>query len=96
MAPVRGVALQLGTNFFEPLLYINNGVLAGGNYPVQVTVTEAPASAPVLRSKTEIYGVLEPCTLLGVTSGKYESGCKEEGQWWRRRFERGSAPGKRS
>ncbi len=57
MVPPRGVALQLGANFFFPLLYINNGVLAGGNYPVQVTVTEAPTTAPVVRSRAELYGV---------------------------------------
>ncbi len=58
MAPVRGVALQLGTNFFEPLLYINNGVLAGGDYPVQATVTEAPATAPVIKSTLVLSGVV--------------------------------------
>jgi hypothetical protein len=58
MVPVRGVALQIGTNFLEPMLYINNGVLAGGDYPVQATVTGAPTSAPVLRSKLVIRGVV--------------------------------------
>ncbi len=46
MAPVHGVALQLGTNFFVPLLFINNRVLAGGDYPVQATVTDAPGRHP--------------------------------------------------
>ena len=73
MAPVRGVALQLGTNFLIPLLYINNGVLAGGDYPVQATVTEAPTSAPVIRSKAELSGVLDPCANVAQQgSGKYE------------------------
>ena len=75
MTPVRGVALQLGTNFFIPLLYINNGVVAGGDYPVQVSVTEAPTSAPVISSKAELSGVLYPCTLVGGNHGKYERGC---------------------
>jgi hypothetical protein len=57
MVPVRGVALQIGTNFLEPLLYINNGVLAGGDYPVQATVTDAPPSAPVLESRLVIPGL---------------------------------------
>ncbi|HWY17820.1 MAG TPA: NHL repeat-containing protein [Solirubrobacteraceae bacterium] len=93
MAPVRGVALQLGTNFFIPLLYINNGVLAGGNYPVQVSVTEAPASAAVIRSKAVLSGVLFPCAVVGGTRGRYESGCQEAvtgsigGE-----FERGTGP----
>ncbi len=56
MSPVRGVALQIGMNFLEPLLYIDNGLLAGGNYPVQATVTEAPPSAPVLKSRLEVAG----------------------------------------
>jgi DNA-binding beta-propeller fold protein YncE len=57
MVPPRGVALQLGTNFFIPLLFINNGVLAGGDYPVQATVTDAPTTAPVIGSTLEIFGV---------------------------------------
>ncbi len=95
MAPVRGVALQLGTNFFEPLLYIGNGVLAGGDYPVQATVTEAPTSAPVISSRAVLFGVLKPCTYVGGYSGKYNQGCQEAntgnigGE-----FERGSGPGK--
>ncbi len=79
MAPVRGVALPLGTNFLLPLLYINNGVLAGGNYPVQATVTEAPTSAPIISSKAVLSGVLFPCKKVPEGgSGKYEEGCTEE------------------
>jgi DNA-binding beta-propeller fold protein YncE len=58
MTPVRGVALQLGTNFLIPLLYINNGVLAGGDYPAQATVTAAPGTAPVIKSEAVISGVV--------------------------------------
>jgi DNA-binding beta-propeller fold protein YncE len=58
MVPVRGVALQLGSNFLEPLLYINNGVLAGGDYPVQATVTGAPPAAPVIKSRLVLSGVV--------------------------------------
>jgi hypothetical protein len=58
MVPVRGVALQLGTNFLLPLLYINNGVAAGGDYPVQATVRAAPATAPVIKSRVVISGVV--------------------------------------
>jgi hypothetical protein len=71
MAPVRGVALQLGTNFLEPLLYINNGVLAGGDYPVQATVTDAPPSAPVLKSRLVLPGVLGPCVKVEPGHGNY-------------------------
>jgi DNA-binding beta-propeller fold protein YncE len=93
MTPVRGVALQLGTNFYVPSLFINNGVLAGGNYPVQVTVTEAPTSAPVIGSRATLYGVLEPCEFVGGGSGKYFEGCQEEDKQ-SGEFERGSEPGK--
>jgi DNA-binding beta-propeller fold protein YncE len=92
MAPVRGVALQLGSDFFVPLLYINNGVLAGGNYPVQVSVTEAPTTAPVISSRAELFGVLEPCA--SVSSGKYNAGCQEISTNGSKRFERDPGSGK--
>jgi DNA-binding beta-propeller fold protein YncE len=89
MAPVRGVALQLGTNFFIPLLYINNGVLAGGNYPVQVTVTEAPTSAPVISSKAVLSGVLAPCVKVPLGTGKYSyTGCTEPAPLGQGEYER--------
>ncbi len=72
MVPPRGVALQLGTNFFLPLLYINNGVVAGGDYPVQATVTGAPAQAPVIKSRLVVSGVLSPCVRVGPGSGQYD------------------------
>jgi DNA-binding beta-propeller fold protein YncE len=71
MVPTHGVALQLGTNFFLPLLYINNGVLSGGDYPVQATVTEAPPSAPVFKSRLMSYGVTAPCKQVPRGTGKY-------------------------
>ena len=79
MVPPRGVALQLGTNFFLPLLFINNAVRAGGDYPVQVTVTTAPGTAPVIRSKAEIYGVVNDCVKVALGAGKYyNSICLQE------------------
>ncbi len=78
MVPPRGVALQLGTNFFVPLLYINNSVLAGGDYPVQATVTEAPPAAPVIKSRLVSFGVLAHCVKVAPGSGKYaEALCTE-------------------
>ncbi len=89
MAPVRGVALQLGTNFLLPLLYINNGVLAGGNYPVQTTVTEAPTSAPVLSSRAVLSGVLGPCVKVPLGTGKFNyTGCTELAQVGTGEYER--------
>ncbi len=89
MAPVRGVALQLGTNFLLPLLYINNGVLAGGNYPLQTTVTEAPTSAPVLSSRAVLSGVLGPCVKVPLGTGKFNyTGCTELAQVGTGEYER--------
>jgi hypothetical protein len=57
MVPPRGVALQLGTNFVVPLLFINNGVRAGGDYPIQATVVDAPPPAPTISSRLTVKGV---------------------------------------
>ena len=72
MVPPRGVALQLGTNFFMPLLYHQQRGAAGGDYPVQATVTDAPTTAPVFRSKAVLSGVLAPCVKVARGTGKYE------------------------
>ena len=81
MVPPRGVALQLGTNFFLPLLYINNGVVAGGDYPVQATVTGAPAQAPVIKSRLVVSGVLSPCERVAPGSGAYtDRYCSKTGE----------------
>jgi hypothetical protein len=87
MVPPRGVALQVGTNFFIPLLYINSGVAAGGDYPVQATVTDAPGTAPVIKSKLVLNGVVMPCVQVQRGRGKYNGpGCRETadegtGEW---------------
>jgi hypothetical protein len=78
MKPVHGVALQFGVSFLLPLLYINNGVRAGGDYPVQATVTQAPTQAPVFRSNLVISGVLSPCVRVQPGRGKYDNNfCSE-------------------
>ncbi len=71
MVPPRGVALQLGTNFVAPLLFINNEVRAGGDYPVQATVTEAPGAASVIRSQLTLPGVITPCVRVPAGEGRY-------------------------
>ncbi len=79
MVPPHGTALQLGTNFFVPLLFINNAVRAGGAYPVQATVTEAPGEAPVIRSRLTLSGVVTPCVKVSRGSGKYNDfACSEK------------------
>jgi hypothetical protein len=56
MVPPRGVALQFGVNFEGPDLFINNGAVAGGDYPVQSS-GHPPVSAPVTFSRVTIFGV---------------------------------------
>jgi hypothetical protein len=78
MVPPRGVALQLGANFFVPLVFINNTLRAGGDYPVQATVTAAPGQAPVIKSRVVISGVVTPCVTVPPGGGKYrEFTCSE-------------------
>ena len=78
MVPPRGVALQLGSNFYHPLLFINNQVSAGGDYPVQATVTAAPGAAPVIKSTAVISGVITPCVQVQRGSGEYnDENCEE-------------------
>ena len=70
MVPVRGVALQVGAYFVLPALFVNDGLLAGGDYPVQATVTAAPAQAPVITAKVVINGVVgEGLSYFGVVEG---------------------------
>ena len=56
MASPRGVALQLGTNYIIPDLFIDNGLLAGGDYPIQATIADAPTAAPVIDSRLTVFG----------------------------------------
>ena len=63
---------------------------------MQATVTEAPATAPVISSKAVLFGVLYPCVEVAlVGSGHYEVGCTEAtGPAGGGQFERGSGSGK--
>ncbi len=56
IVPPRGVALQLGLLYDLPDLFINNGLLAGGDYPIQASIINAPPAAPVLNSTLTVYG----------------------------------------
>ncbi len=96
MESPRGVALQLGTNFFLPLLYINNGLLAGGDYPVQVTVTGAAAQAPVISSRAVIYGGgVFGCLKVKPESGKYtDNACIDTARPGEGEYEREAAGSK--
>jgi hypothetical protein len=56
MVPPRGVALQLGINYIATRLFINSGLLAGGDYPIRSTLKDIPPAAPVLRSRLTLWG----------------------------------------
>ena len=56
MVAPRGTALQLGVNYINPDLFIDNGLLAGGDYPIQATIVNAPPAAPVLTSRVTLWG----------------------------------------
>jgi hypothetical protein len=58
MVSPHGVGLQLGSNFIGPLLFINSTVRAGGDYPIQSTVANAPPAAPLLSNRLTIMGVV--------------------------------------
>jgi len=58
MVQPRGVALQLGSNFVAPLLFINSTVRPGGDYPVQSTVANAPPAAPLLSNRLIVMGIV--------------------------------------
>ena len=46
----HGVALQIGIHYTDVNVFVDNGVLAGGNYPVQATIADAPPEAPVFQT----------------------------------------------
>ena len=56
MVAPRGTALQIGANYVESNLFIDNGLLAGGDYPLQATIVNAPPAAPVLTSQLTVWG----------------------------------------
>lgn len=58
MVPPRGVAVQLGSNFIVPNVFVNNTVLAGGDYPVQAVSPNITQIAPIVLTKFRVFGVV--------------------------------------
>jgi hypothetical protein len=54
----RGVALQIGIHYTDVNVFVDNGLLAGGDYPVQATIFDAPPEAPVFETTLRIRGVV--------------------------------------
>ena len=58
MVPPHGVATQLGAHFIIPNVFINAGVPAGEEYPVQATSFGIPIVEPVIRTTLTLKGVV--------------------------------------
>ncbi len=80
MVAPYGVAAQFGIQFINPDLFLNSGLLAGGNYPIQTTASDIPPAAPVLVSHLMLYGVVPNCVYVGPGVGKYATDlCRQRG-----------------
>jgi hypothetical protein len=69
MVTPHGVALQLGTTLAGTDLIINNGLFAGGGYPIRATIVNAPATAPVINSRLTVLGVIDGKAFLTLPTG---------------------------
>jgi hypothetical protein len=58
MVSPRGVAVQIGANFIVPDSFVDAGVLAGGDYPVQASVLSIPTIEPVVTTRLTVFGVV--------------------------------------
>jgi NHL repeat len=58
MVAPHGVAAQIGANFVVPKSFINVGVLAGGDYPLQGTGFDLPVLEPVISIRLTVFGVV--------------------------------------
>ncbi|HWY17101.1 MAG TPA: hypothetical protein VNY27_00155 [Solirubrobacteraceae bacterium] len=58
LVPPHGVAAQLGSHFIIPNVFINVGVRAGGDYPLQAESLQAPVVEPVVATRLFVYGVV--------------------------------------
>jgi hypothetical protein len=58
LVPPHGVAAQIGSHFLIPNVFINVGVHAGGDYPVQAEALQAPVVEPVIATRMDVFGVV--------------------------------------
>ena len=58
VVPPHGVAVQLAAHFIIPNAFIDVGVKAGGDYPVQATALSVPVIEPVITTRFTIFGVV--------------------------------------
>jgi hypothetical protein len=58
MVPPRGVAVQLGVNMIVPMVFINAGVRAGGDYSARASVEGITGVASTMETRLKIFGVV--------------------------------------
>jgi hypothetical protein len=58
MVPPHGVAAQFSATIIVPKAFINTGLKAGGQYPLQAESLGVPAIEPLSGTKTTLFGVL--------------------------------------
>ena len=58
MVPPHGVAAQFGANFILPKAFVNTGLLAGGDYPLQSESLDIPAIEPIISIRLTVFGVV--------------------------------------
>jgi hypothetical protein len=58
LIPPHGVAAQIGSKFIIPNVFVNVGVHAGGDYPVQAESLQAPVVEPVIATRLIVYGIV--------------------------------------
>ena len=58
MVPPPGVAVQIGGDLVIPAVYINAGIHAGGNYPVEAGSLDISGVEPVLITRLTIFGLV--------------------------------------
>ncbi len=58
MVPPPGVAVQLGAQFLIPDVFVNVGILAGGDYPVQSSSMGISQIEPLISTRLTVFGVV--------------------------------------
>jgi hypothetical protein len=57
MVAPRGTPAQLAAHFVVPNVFINVGLLTGGDYPLQASSIDSPVALPVVATRLTVFGV---------------------------------------
>ncbi len=58
MVPPPGVAAQIGANFIIPEVFVNVGVHAGGDYPLEAGSVGISGVRPIIATRLTIFGLV--------------------------------------